>query len=189
MSLTSWFRTYLFIPLEFARRKEKYLRQQSNLLIVFLLTGLWHGASWNYVIWGVYFGLILAVETSGFGKLLKNAPRFLQHFYSLALIMLGWIFFRITSIQDWGKFLGALFGAHGRDSLVTLRTLNILFYFPIMVLAVVFVTPIFKIIEEKINLNAGFYRVLADLLLLGVFVLVICYILVNGFKSFMYAQF
>jgi alginate O-acetyltransferase complex protein AlgI len=189
MSLTSWFRTYLFIPMEFARRKEKYLRQQSNLLIVFLLTGLWHGASWNYVIWGVYFGVILAVEASGFGKLLKKAPRFLQHFYSLALIMLGWTFFRITSLQDWRHFLGALFGAHGWANITTLRTLNILVYFPIIILAVVFVTPLFKNMEEKIEHKGVFIGILVDVVLLGIFVLVISYILINGFTPFMYAQF
>ncbi len=68
MSLTAWFRTYVFIPLEFARKNAIYLRQQTDIFIVFLLTGLWHGASWNFIIWGMYYGLILAIEASGFEK-------------------------------------------------------------------------------------------------------------------------
>ena len=189
LSLVSWFRTYLFFPLEFARRKEKFLRQQSNLLIVFLLTGLWHGAGWNYVLWGVYFGLVLALEASGLGKLLKKAPRFLQHLYSISLIMLGWIFFRITDIHDWGPFLGALFGAHGSANLLTLRSLNILFYLPVLLLAAIFAVPVFKKIEERFDRYPGYVRAIADLILLAVFILAIGYILSNGFTPFMYAQF
>lgn len=189
LSLTSWFRNYLFIPLEFARKKEKHLRQQSNILIVFLLTGLWHGASLNFVLWGGYFGLILAIEASGFGKILKKVPKFIQHFYALILIMIGWIFFRITDIGEWGLFLKALFGANGWMDTVTLRTLNIVFYFPIFILAIVLSTPIFKTLEEKIALRAGIIRVLADIILIGIFIVVVGYILSNGYTSFMYAQF
>ncbi len=189
MSLTSWFRTYIFIPLEFTRRQEKYLRQQSNLLIVFLLTGLWHGANWNFILWGIYFGLILAIESSGFGKLLKRAPRLLQHVYAIALIMLGWIFFRITSIHDWGQFLGVLFGSNGWTGMINLRTMNILFYIPILVVAVLFSMPVLKNLEDKINLKPGLGRILADVLLIGLFIVSICYILINGFQPFMYAQF
>ena len=189
LSLTSWFRNYLFIPLEFARKKEKHLRQQSNILIVFLLTGLWHGASLNFVLWGGYFGLILAIEASGFGKILKKVPKFIQHFYALILIMIGWIFFRITDIGEWGLFLKALFGANGWMDTVTLRTLNIVFYFPIIILAIVLSTPIFKTLEEKIALRAGIIRVLADIILIGIFIVVVGYILSNGYTSFMYAQF
>jgi alginate O-acetyltransferase complex protein AlgI len=189
MSLTNWFRTYLFIPLEFMRKKEKGFRQQSNILIVFLLTGLWHGASWNFVIWGGYFGLILAIEASGFGKFLKKSPRFMQHIYSLALVMLGWIFFRLTSIQNWGLFIRALFGANGWTGASTLRTLNILFYIPIVILALLFCLPLVSKMENKILIKFGFMRVFVDIVYLGLFVLAISYLLSNGFTSFLYAQF
>jgi alginate O-acetyltransferase complex protein AlgI len=189
MSLTAWFRTYLFIPLEFARKKEKFLRQQSNILIVFLFTGLWHGASWNFVIWGGYFGLILAVEASGFGKILKKAPRFVQHFYSIALIMLGWIFFRLTDIKDWGPFFKALFGGNGWTGLENLRSYRILYYIPIVILAIVFSTSLLHTLETKLQLKSGVARIIMDVVYLAVFGLVICYMLSNGFSSFLYAQF
>ncbi len=142
MSLTAWFRAYLFLPLEFGRKRAKHLRQQSNLLIVFLLTGLWHGASWNFLLWGGYFGLILAIEASGWSKRLKKAPVFLQHAYALILILFGWVFFRIENVATWGPFFAALFGFHGLTGLETARTLNILLYWPLMVVAILLSMPL-----------------------------------------------
>jgi hypothetical protein len=103
--------------------------------------------------------------------------------------MLGWIFFRITSIHGWGPFLGVLFGANGWTGLINLRTLNILFYIPILVVAVLFSMPVLKNLEDKINLKPGLGRILADVVLIGLFIVSICYILINGFQPFMYAQF
>jgi alginate O-acetyltransferase complex protein AlgI len=189
MTLGAWFRTYLFIPLEFARKKQKVLRQESNLIIVFLLTGLWHGANWNFVIWGLFFGVILALEASFLGKRLKKAPVFLQHFYSIALIMLGWIFFRITNIQNWGPFFTALSGLNGWTSSITFRSLNILFYIPFILPAVLFSLPIFHKLGEKTRENGGIKSLVLDIIYLGLFLFTLTYILSKGFTSFMYAQF
>lgn len=189
MTLGAWFRTYLFIPLEFARKKQKVFRQESNLLIVFLLTGLWHGASWNFVIWGLFFGIILAIEANFLGKRLKKTPAFVQHFYSITLIMLGWIFFRITNIQEWGSFFGALFGQNGWTNLTTFRSLNILFYIPFLLPAVIFSLPIFYKISEKVKEKGGSKSLVLDVVYLGLFLFTLTYILSKGFTSFMYAQF
>jgi len=189
ITLGAWFRTYLFIPLEFARKKQKVFRQESNLIIVFLLTGLWHGANWNFIIWGLYFGVILAVEASFLGKRLKKAPPFVQHFYSIALIMLGWIFFRITNIQNWGSFFSALLGLNGWTNLITFRSLNILFYIPFLLPAILFSLPIFSRIGEKIKEKEGGKLLALDIVYLALFLFTLTYILSKGFTSFMYAQF
>lgn len=189
MSLSTWFRTYLFIPLEFARKKEKYFRQQSNLIIVFLLTGLWHGASWNFVIWGTYFGVILAIESSGFGKKLKKAAPFIQHVYSMILIMIGWVFFRITNIQDWGSFFGALLGTHGWSSAVTFRSLNILFYIPFILPAVLFSLPFMYQLGEKAKAKSGTALLVLDIITICLFLFTLTFILSKGFTAFMYADF
>ena len=189
ITLGAWFRTYLFIPLEFARKKQKTLRQETNLIIVFLLTGLWHGANWNFIIWGLYFGVILAIEASFLGKRLKKAPAFIQHFYSIALIMLGWIFFRITNIQNWGPFFSSLLGLNGWTSLITFRSLNILFYIPFLLPAVLFSLPVFSRIGEKIKEKGGGKLLVLDIVYLGLFLFTLTYILSKGFTSFMYAQF
>jgi len=189
MTLSTWFRTYLFIPLEFARKRDKFLRQQSNLLIVFLLTGLWHGASWNFVIWGTYFGLILAIEASGWGKQLKKLPVFVQHFYSIALIMLGWVFFRITAVQEWGPFLKALVGANGWTTDLSMRYFNILQFIPLAVVGILFSLPLFNRLEQKVNEKGGVSRLALDIVYLVLFILSIASILANGFSAFIYAQF
>ena len=189
MSLTSWFRTYIFIPLEFARKHEKFLRQQTNILIVFLLTGLWHGASWNFVIWGGYFGLILAIEASGFGKILKKAPRLLQHVYTMGVVLLGWVFFRITDIGDWGAFMNALFGGNGLTSSVSLQSLMVLFYLPSLFIGILFCLPLFSSLEKQLETRGVIWRFGFDILYLGLFILSVSAVLSNGFNAFIYAQF
>jgi len=189
ITLGAWFRTYLFIPLEFARKRAKILRQQSNLLIVFLLTGLWHGASWNFVIWGAYYGVILAIEASGFGKKLKKAIPLIQHSYSLILITIGWIFFRITDVQKWSSFFGALLGANGWSNIVTFRSLNILFYIPFVIPAVVFSFPLMYNLEEKAKAKGGIQTLVMDTIYILLFLFTITFILSKGFNPFMYAEF
>jgi alginate O-acetyltransferase complex protein AlgI len=189
MTLGAWFRTYLFIPLEFARKKEKHFRQQSNLLIVFLLTGLWHGASLNFVFWGLYYGIILAVEASGFGKILKKAPKILQHSYALILVTIGWIFFRVTDIQEWGAFFGALAGANGWINNVTFRSLNILFYIPFLVPGILFVLPYCYKLGERIKTKGGRALLGLDIGYLLLFLITVTFILSKGFKTFMYVEF
>ena len=189
ITLTAWFRTYVFIPLEFKRRRTKFLRQQSNILVVFLLTGLWHGASWNFVIWGGYFGLILALEASGWEKRLKRAPRALQHVYALLIVIIGWVFFRITDVHNWGPFFGALIGLNGFTHLESLRSLNILFYIPMLVVAILLCMPFWTKLERKLMSQTRLSKALVDLVLYGVFLLAVSYILSNGFQVFMYARF
>ena len=189
MSLTSWFRTYLFIPLEFARKREKFLRQQSNLVIVFLLTGLWHGADWNFIIWGTYFGLIMAIESGKWGKLLKKLPLPLQHLYSFLLVMLGWVFFRITDIQLWGPFLKSLVGFNGWTTHLSMRHFNVLQFLPILILGIFFSLPFANRLENKVNAKGGAARIILDVVYLVLFVLSIASILANGYSAFIYAQF
>jgi alginate O-acetyltransferase complex protein AlgI len=189
MSLTAWFRTYVFFPLEFKRRRSKFLRQQTNIMIVFLLTGLWHGASWNFVIWGGYYGLILALEASGLAKVIKRTPRFFQHLYTLIIVMVGWVFFRVTNLQNWGPFFNALVGMNGITHLETLRSLNILFYIPLLLLGILLCFPLRAKFEAVYQSPSAVKSVLADLIVFGVFALSVAYILSNGFQVFMYAQF
>ena len=111
ISLSSWFRDYVFYPLEFTRRKPSLSRQQMHILIVFLLTGLWHGLTLNFVIWGLIHGLALALEMSVFGRLLKKAWAPLQHLYALAVVLLAWVFFRSPDPSYAFQLLGRLAGS------------------------------------------------------------------------------
>lgn len=97
ISLSSWFKDYLYIPLG-GNRKGKY-RTYFNLLAVFFFCGFWHGASWNFIVWGLYHGLFLILERWWLGQLLEKIPRLLQHTYTVFVFMIGWVFFRAESLQ------------------------------------------------------------------------------------------
>jgi len=189
ITLGAWFRTYLFIPLEFARKKQKFLRQQTNLLIVFLLTGLWHGASWNFVIWGAYYGVILAIEASGFNKKLKKAAPVFQHAYSLIVIVIGWVFFRITDVSSWNSFFRALLGTNGWSDVITFKSLNILFYVPFLIPSIVFSSPLMHQLKEKVKAKGGNSLAGVDLFYILLFLFTITFILSKGFITFMYVEF
>ena len=111
ISLGTWFREYVYIPLGGNRRGLP--RQVLNLIIVWGLTGLWHGASWNFLLWGLYYGVILIIEKVWLLRPLQKAPAAVQHLYSLLLIILGWIIFALTDFSAIGGYFAALFGAHG----------------------------------------------------------------------------
>ena len=108
LSLSRWFRDYLYIPL--GGNRVAPWRTYLNLFIVFFLCGLWHGASWTFVFWGVFHGFFLIVERAGLGELLKKAPNFLRHCYTLIVVMIAWVFFRADSFSQAADFLYAMFG-------------------------------------------------------------------------------
>ncbi len=112
ISLSSWFRDYVFIPVEFARRRSRNpFRQQIHIFIVFLLTGLWHGVTLNFIIWGGIHGLAIALEMTGLGRWLKKAWAPIGHIYALAVILLGWVFFRSATPAYAVHFLARLAGS------------------------------------------------------------------------------
>ncbi|MCB9179696.1 MAG: MBOAT family protein, partial [Flavobacteriales bacterium] len=108
ISLSTWFRDYLYIPLGGNRRGA--VRTYVNLFIVFFLTGLWHGASWNFVVWGLVHGLFMVVERMGFGRVLDRMPRMLANLYLLFVVLLAWVFFRVEDLTEAWHYLLSLFG-------------------------------------------------------------------------------
>lgn len=111
MSLSSWFREYVYIPLGGNRRGA--VRQLINIGVVWLLTGLWHGASWNFVVWGAYFGIILIVEKLVILKILRKCPAAAGHIYSLFLIVIGWVIFAVDDLGGVADYLSVMFGGNG----------------------------------------------------------------------------
>lgn len=122
ISLSTFFRDYVYIPLGGNRRGKE--RQLLNLFIVWGLTGLWHGASWNFLLWGLYYGVILIIEKVWLQKPLQKAPGVVQRLYSLLLIILGWVIFALTDFGAIGNYFAALFGAHGGADAQTMYLLT-----------------------------------------------------------------
>ena len=108
-TLSFWFRDYVYIPLGGSRCSAS--RRLLNLLAVWLLTGLWHGAAWNFVLWGLYYAALLMGEKFLWGKALERQPSALQHIYALVLVTIGWVLFRSASLAQVGEMLSAMFGA------------------------------------------------------------------------------
>ncbi|MCI9271133.1 MAG: MBOAT family protein [Dorea sp.] len=108
ISLGSWFREYVYIPLGGNRvSTPKHIR---NLFVVWMLTGLWHGAAWNFIFWGIYYGVLLMVEKYLFMDILERLPRIIRHIYTMLLVMIGWVFFFSPSMGSAVAYIGRMFG-------------------------------------------------------------------------------
>ena len=144
ISLSTWFKEYVYIPLG-GNRKGIY-RQIINILVVWSLTGLWHGASWNFVLWGMYYGIILILEKTFLLKLLKKLPSAVGHIYSIFIVMLGWVLFFFEDMTSLGNFFVKLFTpVASSDSGNTIM----IAYLPMLLIGVFASTPILKNFFEK----------------------------------------
>ncbi len=189
ITLSRWFRLYLFIPLEYARKKEGKFRQPTNILIIFLLTGLWHGAGWNFAVWGLYYGFLLSFEAVFLGKKLKKWPVVFQHLYAMISILLGWVIFRVSDANQWLPFLNALFFGNGFFGEITLHSINLLAFWPLLIVGVFISLPVIPVFRKRVE-SLGLVGDVAYMVFsLLVFIFSIGYLLSNGYQSFMYAQF
>ncbi len=111
ISLSSWFREYVYIPLGGNRKGMR--RQMVNIFIVWMLTGIWHGAGWNFVLWGVWFAFFLILEKLFLGRLLSGLPQIFGHVYCLAVVLISWVIFELESTGAIGGYLSAMFGVGG----------------------------------------------------------------------------
>ena len=134
ISLSSWFREYVYIPL--GGNRTGTAKNIRNILVVWLLTGLWHGADWNFMLWGLYFGVFLILEKFVYGALLSRLPAAVQWIYSALLVLVGWVLFAVTSLPNIAAYLGALFGSSGLIDAYSLYYLRS--YLPLLALCAVF---------------------------------------------------
>jgi alginate O-acetyltransferase complex protein AlgI len=113
ISLGTWFREYVYIPL--GGNRSGLLIQLRNLLVVWFLTGLWHGASWNFIVWGLYFGFFVMIEKLLLLRWLGRRPAFVGHVYTLLVIIIGWVLFEMDHLASAWRFIGVMFGfgSHG----------------------------------------------------------------------------
>ncbi len=108
MSLSFWFRDYVYIPL--GGNRKGFARQIMNIMIVWLLTGFWHGASWNFILWGVFYGIVLMFEKLFLLKKLDKAPDWLTHVYTMVIVMIAWALFAHTDLQEALHYISMMFG-------------------------------------------------------------------------------
>ena len=185
MTLSQWFRDYIYIPLGGSRRGKP--RQIVNLLIVWALTGLWHGASWNFALWGLYFAVLLIVEKLVLVRILNRLPAFFRHIYALFFILLGWVLFRTEDFSQLAALLRTLFT--GGAAVTAEPFVFVLRQYGIeLLLGALLCTPLGKRFLEMLD-RTRFGRVVKYVLLLAIFALALLALVRSGVNAFIYAQF
>ena len=190
ISLSTWFRDYVYIPLG-GNRKGK-LRQCVNIMIVWFLTGFWHGANWNFMIWGVYFGVILLCEKLFLLKGLGKLPRVIRHIYSLLLIVIGW---GIFAFEDTDKLIQNFKNMFGLGGLPFINGKTDLFWITqnavLIVILIIASVPLFKKIGEKltVKLPAVYGCVIEPVCTAGLLIVSTAYLASNSFNPFLYFRF
>lgn len=190
ISLGSWFRDYVYIPLGGNRvSKIKFLR---NILIVWLLTGIWHGASWNFIMWGLLFGILLIIEKLWLNKILDKLPNIIKRIYVLFIVMISFIIFNANTMNTaWHNIIG-LFGVNKEPFINTYTIYYIKSYLPILIVAIIASTPICKNIIEKLkknNLINNIINILEPFYIIILLLLVTAYLIDSSYNPFLYFRF
>lgn len=187
ISLSTWFRDYVYIPLGGNRRGLP--RQLFNILVVWMLTGLWHGAAWNFVLWGLYFALLLIAEKLFLGRLLDKFPRFIGHIYALLAVVVGWIFFSAPDFSTAFVWLGAMFTPTAGVEGSAAHALTLLLEYKAELIAgAVLCVPFAKKLSEKFEDRLS-YRLVRDALTCALFLLCIARVVSSTFNPFIYFRF
>jgi alginate O-acetyltransferase complex protein AlgI len=187
ISLSTWFREYVYIPLGGNRKGS--LRQYRNLAVVWLLTGFWHGANWNFVIWGLYFLVILVVEKSFLLKVLEKAPTFLRHVYAMLLVTVGFLVFSHTDLSAAKDCFLALFGIGCMGVSSPVASYEALRLLPLVLLAFFGATPIPKRLFAFLREKWKTAELLIPFLCLAAWILCIAYLVDSTFSPFAYLNF
>lgn len=185
ISLSTWFRDYVYFPLGGSRKGR--FRTYYNILFIFFLTGLWHGASWTFIVWGTLQGIFICLERIGLDKLLKRLPSVLRHAYVLIIFMISMAFFYYDKMSDSLSYLHSLFiwnmdGIKNIDILLLLDRENLFF----VLCSVIACTPAFKIMAER---KGEVLEALGNVFISVAFILAVCYRMSSGFNPFIYFRF
>ncbi len=191
ISLGSFFRDYVYIPLG-GNRKHHYL----NLAIVWFLTGLWHGASWNFILWGMYFGVLIMLEKLFLGKLLERIPRFFSWLYLMFSVIIGWALFYFTDLHRLTQFFGVLFGTAGNpgyDLTVGINLSSNIIWIAISMLCALPVIPwVRDKLAERLYSNSPVYTAIdCGQIVVNIALLAVCTMLLvgQGYNPFLYYRF
>ena len=190
ISLSSFFRDYVYIPLGGNRVSRG--RWIFNLLIVWSLTGLWHGDSWNFILWGLYFALLLIIENLFLQNILSKLPALIQHIYAKFFIIISFVIFNNENIKDLWSSLYNMFNFRGLDLYNDFSTYYLKSYTVLLIVSMIGATPILKNIIQKINKNVTGQKVIStinSILNIVLLVVVTAYLIDGSFNPFLYFRF
>ena len=183
ISLSSWFKDYVYIPLGGSR--VNILKNIRNILIVWILTGFWHGASWNFIFWGLYYGILLLLEKFVLKKYIDKLPDFVKHIYTIVLVFIGWMIFAFDDSKYLFAFIKALTSNKFVDSAFLYYFKN---YFLILVIATLFSLPVYPKVKEKMN-NSIFTSLLSISIYVILFIITLSYLVSDTYNPFLYFRF
>ena len=190
ISLSTWFKDYVYIPLG-GNRVSRY-KQIRNILIVWLLTGIWHGANWTFLIWGLLFGIILIIEKIFLNKFMEKIPSFIRRIYVLFIVMILFIIFSSDNMSVALSNIKGLFGMNG-EAFINDYTLHYLkSYLPVLIIALFGTTPFIKILIDKLRKNKyvnNIINILDPILIVVILVVVTSYLIENSYNPFLYFRF
>ena len=189
ISLSTWFRDYVYIPLGGNRCSR--LRHIFNILVVWTLTGLWHGASWNFVFWGAYYGVLLVLEKYVWGKCLDKLPRLLKHIYTLFIVVVGFTIFTFDDLSKLKDYLGVMFGLNGMPLMDNDFKFYCVNYGILLISAIIFATPIYPKVKEYANSSTHrtAYSVFGGVVFCFLFILCVSYLVNASYNPFLYFRF
>lgn len=190
ISLSSFFRDYVYIPLGGNRVSRG--RWIFNLLIVWSLTGLWHGDSWNFILWGLYFAILLIIENLFLQNILSKLPALIQHIYAKFFIIISFVIFNNENIKDLWSSLYNMFNFRGLDLYNDFSTYYLKSYTVLLIVSMIGATPILKNIIQKINKNVTGQKVIStinSILNIVLLVVVTAYLIDGSFNPFLYFRF
>ena len=182
ISLSSFFRDYVYIPL--GGNRVSLLKWIRNIFIVWFLTGFWHGASWNFILWGLYFAVILVLEKKIYGKYLNNT-KVLKYIYTIGLVVISFVIFNCETIGDIKIFLSSMFGLNNLPLINTETLYYIRSYLVLLIIAIIASTPLLKVIGNKIKK----LEFLEPVIYIGIIILVTAYLVDTSFNPFLYFRF
>ena len=192
ISLSTWFRDYVYIPLGGNRVSSiKFLR---NIIVVWFLTGLWHGAAWNFVAWGLYYGILLIIEKFIIGKYIKKLPNIFQHIYTMSFVILGWLLFRSESLSYAFEYFKIMIGQNN-TSLISPKAIYYLVEYKFELgLAFIASIPLYPMITEKINSEDSLSKKIIQrygkpIILMGLLAINTMYLINSTFNPFIYFRF
>ena len=187
MTLSRWFRDYVYIPM--GGNRVSYSRWILNIMTVWFLTGFWHGASFNFILWGLYYGIILIIEKKFLLKFLEKHKIF-SHIYSIILILIGFVLFNSNSVLEFIIFIKNMFGLGGIPFVNQETLFYIKNYLIVIIIAIIFSIPIFKNIEVFMNKkNKVIYEVIEIVLIILLLIVNTSYIVNESYNPFLYFRF
>lgn len=185
ISLSSWFRDYVYIPLGGNRKgKNRWL---INILIVWAATGLWHGASWNFLLWGIYYGILLILEKLFLLKWLEKVPRIVTHIYTMFFVIVGWVIFAIEDSTRCLSYIATMFGLQGKSFLQDVDLYYVRNYFAMFILVCCASLPIIDRFKKKMNDKMRFTVLMFGLGI--VLLLSTTYLVDSTYNPFLYFRF